>query len=203
MISHKSALLFFLLACNSSAKERQENVQDLINKGVDLVEKNKFEEGIALYSQTVKQNSKVQLAYLNRGLAYFEIKEYAKALADFDKVIQLKSNVVMMVDNDLNPSAEGQLQVDYCDAYYGRALVKSYMDSLQSSFIDFQKAINNGYSDSTNCLVWQGVLFRRDGKNEKACEYFEKAKKAAQTTSQQNEAIDMINKYCRGTKNNL
>jgi tetratricopeptide (TPR) repeat protein len=196
------ALLFFFIVCNSSCKEKQPTVQDLVDKGVDLVNQKKFEEGIALYSKAIKQKPKVQLAYYNRGIAYSEIKEYTKAIADFDKVLQLKSNGVIMIDNDFNPSAEGQGQVDIGEVFYQRAVVKSYMDSLQSSFNDFERVIQSRYSDSSNCFVWQGVLFGRAGKHEKACEYFEKAKKAAQTTAQQKEAIDMINKYCGGTKNN-
>jgi tetratricopeptide (TPR) repeat protein len=199
---YKLALFLFLIAGSSSCKEKQENVKDLVDKGVDLVEQKQFKEGIALYSKAIKQNPKVQLAYYNRGIAYSEIKEYTKALIDFDKILQLKSNGVQMIDRDLNPSTEGQGQVDFGDVFYQRAVVKSYMDSLQSSFNDFQRAIENRYSDSSNCFLWQGVLFGRASKHEKACEYFEKAKKAAQTTAQQKEALDMINKYCIGTKHN-
>ncbi len=200
MTPYKLALLFFLVAFNSSCKEKQATVQGLVDKGVDLVNQKKFEEGIALYTKAIKKNSKVQLAYYNRGIAYSEIKEYTKALADIDKVLQLKNKPVLMINRDFSRSAEGQGQIDFGDIFYQRAVVKLYMDSLQSSFNDFQNAIANGYSDSSNCLVLQGVLLGRAGKHEKACEYFEKAKKAAQTIPQQKEAIDMINKYCSGTK---
>ncbi len=200
MTSIKVALLFFVTACYFSCKENYETVQDLVDNGVDLVNQKKFEEGIALYTKAIKKNPKVQLAYYNRGIAYSEIKEYTKAIADFDKILQLKGRVVMMVDSDFNPSAEGQGQIDFGDIFYLRAVVKSQMDSLQSAFNDFQNAIANGYSDSSNCLVWQGVLLGRAGKHEKTCEYFEKAKKAAQTISQQKEAINMINKYCLAQK---
>lgn len=202
MTRNKLTFFLFVLIGSFSCKENQENVQTLVNKGDAFVNQKKFKEGITLYSKAIKQNPKVQLTYYNRGIAYSEIKDYTKALADFDKVLQLKSNVVRMIDSDFNPSAEGQGQVEFGETFYQRAIVKSYMDSLQSSFEDFQEAIANGYPDSSNCLVWQGVLFGRGGKHEKACEYFEKAKKAAQTTSQQNEAIDMITKYCGATKSN-
>jgi tetratricopeptide (TPR) repeat protein len=192
----KLVLLFFLTACNFSCKENDETVQDLVDKGVDLVNEKKFEEGIVLYSEAIKQNPKVQLAYYNRGIAYSGIKEYTKAIADFDKIIQLKYDVVRMIDRDFKPTVEGQGQVEPGDVFYQRAVVKSYIDSLQSSFDDFQRAIAYGYSDSSNCLVWQGVLLGRTGEHEKACECFEKAKKAAQTVSQQKKAIDLINKHC-------
>lgn len=199
---YKLVLFLFLIVGSFSCKEKQEKVQDLVNKGVDLVGQKKYEEGIALYSKAIKQNPNVQLAYYNRGIAYSEIKEFTKALIDFDKIIQLKGKAVQMIDRNLNPSAEGQGEVDFGDAYYQRAMVKSNMDSLQGSFYDFQRAIENGFSDSSNCLIWQGVLLGRSGKQEKACEYFEKAKKAAQTNDQQKEAITMIIKYCDQMKNN-
>ncbi|MFT3675463.1 MAG: tetratricopeptide repeat protein [Chitinophagaceae bacterium] len=201
MTSSKLTFFALLMVCHVSCKEKQETVQSLVDKGADLVNEKKFEEGIVLYSKAIEQNPRVQLAYYNRGIAYSEIREYAKAIADFDKVILLKSNVLMRVDSDFNPTTEGQGEVDYGDVFYQRAIVESYQDSLQRSFNDFQRAIGNRYPDSSNCLVWQGVLLGRAGKHENACEYFEKARKAAQTVAQQKEAADMINKYCAGTKN--
>jgi tetratricopeptide (TPR) repeat protein len=201
MNSSKLLLLIFLVFYNTSCSEKQETVQSLVDRGVDFVNRKEFEAGIALYSKAIKQNPRVQLAYYNRGIAYSELKDYAKAIADFDKVILLKSNVVTMLDRDLKPSAEGQGQVEYGAVFYQRAVVESARDSLQRSFNDFQRAIENRYPDSSNCLLWQGILLARAGKQENACKYFEKAKKAAETTDQQKEAVDMITRYCADTKN--
>lgn len=197
----KLLLLIFLVFYNTSCSEKQETVQSLVDKGVDLVNRQEFEAGIALYSKAIKQNPRVQLAYYNRGIAYSELKDYTKAIADFDKIILLKSNVVKMLDRDLKPSAEGQGQVEYGTVFYQRAVVESSRDSLQRSFNDFQRAIESRYPDSSNCLLWQGILLGRTGRQEKACEYFEKAKKAAQTTAQQKEAVDKMTRYCAVTKN--
>lgn len=107
MNSPKLLLLIFLVFYNTSCSEKQETVQSLVDRGVDFVNRQEFEAGIALYSKAIKQNPRVQLAYYNRGIAYSELKDYTKAIADFDKVILLKSNVVTMLDRDLKPSAEG------------------------------------------------------------------------------------------------
>ncbi|MBP7555606.1 MAG: tetratricopeptide repeat protein [Chitinophagaceae bacterium] len=196
MTSCKLFLLFFLATSYASCKGRQENVRDLIDKGVDLVNEGEFEAGIALYSKAIRQNSRIQLAYYNRGIAYTELKEYAKAIADFDRLLLLKTGGVRIIGNDLKPSAEGEGQVSYGNVFYQRAVAESYRDSLQRSFNDFQRAIKNRYPDSSNCFLWQGILLGRAGKQKGACEYFEKAKQAAQTVDQQKEAVDMISKHC-------
>ena len=183
-------------------KPKKETVRDLVDKGIDLINEKKFDKAIVLYSKAIKLNPKVQLAIYNRGIAYAEIKEYSKALSDFNNVIELQTTGVSFIDKDLNPTDEGQGQVSYTDAVYQRAVVKSYMDSLKSSFVDFGIAIENHYADSSNCLLWQGTLLGRGGQAAKACQYFERAKKCAPTLAKRQEAIDMIMKYCGQLNNN-
>jgi len=194
-----SSFLLVLIVCTSCSKRK--NCPDLINKGVDLVAEKKFDEAIDRYSEAIKCNSKVQLAYYNRATAYLEIRNYSKALADLNKIIELQTSVVYMIDSDFNPTDEGIGQVEYRDVVYLRAVVKANMDSLQSSFSDFQNAILNTYSDSSNCFLWQGTLLGRAGQNQKACQYFEKAKKSARTVGGKDEAVKMIRTHCQQTYN--
>lgn len=106
--------------------------------------------------------------------------------------------------NEDSPFAdeEARAQVPYNDALYQRAQVKYFMDSLKSSFIDFQTLVDNNYEEKSNCLLWQGTIYIRSGKTDKACTYFDNAKQVALTNSDINEADKMIATYCRKTNNN-
>jgi tetratricopeptide (TPR) repeat protein len=178
--------------------------EDLLDKADKLAKQKKYNEAIETYTEVIKRNSKLQAAYYNRGFTYLKIKKYDEALADFNKVMTLQSHGDFIITyNRDSPFAdeEARAQVPYNDALYERAQVKFYMDSLKSSFQDFQTLINSNYEKS-NCMVWQGTIWIKDGKPDRACEYFEKAKQLAQTDYDKQEAEEMIKTYCRTTNNN-
>ena len=91
---------------------------------------------------------------------------------------------------------EARTQVPYDDALYQRAQVKYHMDSLRSSFADFQELVDKGYREKSNCVLWQGTIYVRSGKREKGCEYFEKARQFALDSEAKGEADKMIGAYC-------
>ena len=97
---------------------------------------------------------------------------------------------------------EARTQVSFNDALYQRAQVKYFMDSLKSSFTDFQSLVDNNYDEKSNCVLWQGTIYVRSGKTDKACAYFDKAKQIALTDDDRNEAGEMIKTYCGQTNNN-
>ncbi len=92
-----------------------------------------WHDNISLWGDVIKKNDKTSKAFNNRGLSYFENKQYDKALSDFNRTIQL---------ND-----------DYTDAHYNRGVVyfslKKYNEALEDYNIalkqnpKFVKAYNN------------------------------------------------------------
>lgn len=90
------------------------------------------------------------------------------------------------------PGADEEIrgQVPYYDALYQRAQVEYFMDSLKTSFLDFQILVDNNYKKN-NCMLWQGTIYVRSGKTGKACIYFDKAKQAALTEDDKKEADEM------------
>jgi tetratricopeptide (TPR) repeat protein len=189
-------LLFF-----SSCKETNE---DLLDKALNYSKQKKYDKAIETYTKVINRNSKLQLAYYNRGFDFVATKQYDKALWDFNKVMTLQSHgdfIITFNQNSPFSDEETRTQVPYNDALYQRAQVKFYMDSLKSSFQDFQTLINSNYEKS-NCIIWQGTLWIKDGKPDKACEYFEKGKQLALTADDKHEAEEMIKTYCGTTNNN-
>jgi len=190
-------LLFLFASCKESNEQ-------LLDKALNYSKQKKYDKAIETYTEVIKRNNELQLAYYNRGFDYVDIKQYDKALWDFNKVMALQTHgnfIITYNQNSPFSDEEAKAQVPYNDALYQRAQVKFYMDSLKSSFQDFQTLINSNYEKS-NCIMWQGTLWIKDGKTDKACEYFEKAKLLAQTDNDKHEANEMIKTYCGATNNN-
>jgi len=188
------ALLFicYLTSC-------KETNEQLINKGIRLSDERKYDEAIAIYTDVIKRNPKLPLAYYNRGIAYMYLEKYKNALADFNKIIasQQNSGPFKYVPNPNSPFAkeEDRAFVSYYEALYQRAQVKYHMDSVQSSYRDFTELIEN-YYEVSNCYLWQGTLWMRAGNREKACERFDKATIYARTEEDRQEADRMTKEYC-------
>jgi tetratricopeptide (TPR) repeat protein len=83
-------------------------------------------------------------------------------------------------------------EVETAEAFYGLAMAKYYTDSLESSYANFQWAIKLKYYDTANCFLWQGHIFLRYAKPEKACALFQKAKELGDQ-----EAQKLLNIYCQ------
>ncbi len=194
--------LITLLVLFASCKQTNEQ---LLDKAYVLSKKKEYDKAIDVYNKVIKSNNKLQLAYYNRGFAYLGQKQYDKALWDFNKVMALQTHgSFIMTYNQDSPFAdeEAKAQVPYNDALYQRAQVKYFMDSLKSSFIDFQTLVDNSYEEKSNCVLWQGTIYLRSSKTDKACEYFGKAKQFALIDDDRNEADKMLKTYCGRTNNN-
>jgi len=183
---------------------KQTNEQ-LLDKAYNLSKQKEYEKAIETYTKVIRRNAKIQLAYYNRGFAYLATKKYDRALSDFNKVMALQTHGEFIITyNEDSPIAdeETRTQVPYNDALYQRAQVKYFMDSLASSFTDFQKLVDKGYQEKSNCTLWQGTICVRGGKPDKGCEYFGKAKQFALTDDDKKEADEMIKTYCGRANNN-
>ena len=189
------SLIFFFLI--TSCKQSNET---LLNKANELDKKGKHDQAIDIYTKIIKRDTRLQLAYFNRGLTYLKTKNYDKALADFNKIMSLHPNSggLIYTPNPNSPFANevDRMWVPYNDALLEGAIAKYYMDSIKSSFNDFQALIDINYQKS-NSILWQGMLWIKNGKNDKACETFMTAKQFALTNFDKHNADNMINSYCQ------
>src|SRR4051794_4847713 len=93
----------FILFCLLLASCQQTN-EDLLDKAFKLSKDKKYDEAIKVYGEIIKSNNKIQLAYYNRGHCYLYLKNYPKALADFNKVMSLQIvDDVIITYNDKLP----------------------------------------------------------------------------------------------------
>jgi tetratricopeptide (TPR) repeat protein len=178
-------LAFLLASC-------QPTIQELFNKADNFYEQKKYDQAIDVYTQIIKRKFSLQRAFYNRGLCYMALKKYDRALWNFNIItssLSINWNPIFTPD-------EAKAQVPYNDALYQRAQAYFYLDSLKSSFRDFQVLIDNNDVDKISCLLWQGVIYARIRDTARACTFFNKAKQAAVTTEDKGEVNRMINAYC-------
>ena len=190
--------LLFLASC------KQTNNQ-LFDKAYSLTKEKQYDKAIEIYNELIERNGKLQLPYYNRGFCYMNMKKYHSALADFNKVMDLQTHgdVILTFNKDV-PYANEEIraQVPYYDALYQRAQVKYHLDSIKSSFSDFQILVDNNYENKSNCIVWQGTIWIKSSRNDKACEYFQRAKSVATTDEDRQDTDEYIKEYCSQTNNN-
>jgi tetratricopeptide (TPR) repeat protein len=172
----------------------------LLKKAGQLYEKKKYNEVIAICNDVIAEKNNLQLSYYYRGLAFAGLKQYKKAIHSLDIVMNLQSrDGLIFVWNKEGIVADevARTQVPLHDALYQRALVKFQMDSLKSSWADFQSCIRSDYGQKSNCLLWQGEIYIRIGKKDKACFSFQKAKEFALNLYDSTGADNMFNEYCK------
>ncbi|BAY37673.1 tetratricopeptide repeat protein [Nostoc sp. NIES-2111] len=92
-----------------------------LNRGYFYYEQKKWDLALADYTQALKINPQLALAYNNRGLLYKEPKKWDLALADYNQALKI------------NPQ--------YAEAYYNRGLVYYEQKKWELALADFTQAL--------------------------------------------------------------
>jgi tetratricopeptide (TPR) repeat protein len=184
-------LLFTIAACKPTAEE-------LIIRGNDLGNAGKHAEAIKMYTRAIAENDQLQLAYYNRGLVYTILKKYKEALDDYTKVInlQLSGSFTMVLNKDM-PTLEARTQVQYNDALYQQAQMFYHLDSMDKSFLAFQKLVDRNFKYKTNCILWMGEVRIAMGMQDDGCKYFQQANLIATDKIDKDAAADLLSEYCQ------
>ena len=82
-----SLLLISILILNSCTTN---NLQKKLNDGIRLYEADSTKEAVKVLTKVISTNDTCYDAYLYRGFAYKDLKEFQKANNDFEKLIYLK-----------------------------------------------------------------------------------------------------------------
>ena len=183
--------LFLLASC------KQTNEQ-LIQEAVSLANKKNYKEAIDIYTKIITNNNKIELAYFYRGQCYHQMDEYELALKDFNRILSAKPT--SGVDITVNPdrpaeTEEDRTKVSYHDALFQRAIVSFFMDSVQSSYRDFQTLIDANYK-KVFCIIWQADIWHTTGNDEKACRFLQRARRMATSEDEIKEVEEMTREFC-------
>ncbi|MGF1637890.1 MAG: tetratricopeptide repeat protein [Cyclobacteriaceae bacterium] len=109
------ALLFFMGACGGTYEEDVENAAQQLQNG-------KMELALKHLSQAILKKPDVATAYNMRGVVYFEMHDYLKAIQNYDKAIQCDSS-------------------DY-KSWYNRGNARYHLNDHSRALQDFNKAIS-------------------------------------------------------------
>lgn len=182
-----SSLVMGLGACTSAAdtviqtqtrvlQQDPGNVSALIDRGNAFRDKGDYVNALADHNRAIELSPTSARAFLGRGLDYLAQSNYEKAIEDLSKSITL------------NP----ELSEAY--ARRGEARVKLQTE-YQAALNDFDKAISQGYTDTTQLQRYRGLALFRLGQTAQAIDAYLKAAASAteSTPSAQRDAqIDAL-----------
>jgi tetratricopeptide (TPR) repeat protein len=144
--------------------------------------------GITLWTDVIKKFPDDAIGYNNRGGILLNEKKYELALADLNKVIQLRPGYaealsnrgIILLDkkrtnealNDLNMAIKSR--PDYAEALNNRGLILMELNKYAEALNDFNKAIElrPGYAEA---YYNRGLLFMNEKKYEQAVKDYDKA----------------------------
>jgi tetratricopeptide (TPR) repeat protein len=123
------------------------------------------------WSRAISGKQNTAPAYNNRGLAYYELKQYKEAVADYTQAIKLDPAYAAAYNNrgnsyyelheyqmalrDFNQSI--RLMPNYSKAYSNRALAHYQLDNRTAACSDFQKSCDQGDCEGIKWAMRNGI----------------------------------------------
>ncbi|RJE75250.1 hypothetical protein BGP76_19325 [Reichenbachiella sp. MSK19-1] len=146
------SLLVLIVACSpANRKNRIKYTFETANKKLN---EGYYSDAVVLYSQVLEKDAEITDAYLNRGVAYYEMGKYVLALADYNEVYRLKP--------------------DYHDVLFNRAYAYLELERMDNAFEDLSY-LRKLYPDTALVDVVSGLVFEKQRDYAKALESFSAA----------------------------
>lgn len=159
--------------------------------GIKARDAGDFDQAVTAFTAAIKLDAKYAEAYYERGSAYFKLKAYEQALADFAKVIELKPPGLIVeaynnrgvIYNDVQqkyPEAIADftkaLQIDptYVRAYFNRALASDRSGKGDLAIADYSKALEID-GQNVDAFNNRGIVYLELKQPDKALADFSKA----------------------------
>lgn len=111
------------------------------------------QEDIARCTQKIQQNPNDADSYFNRGNAYYDLKQYERAIQDYSKAIALNTN--------------------YAEAYFNRGIVYYNLGQYERAILDYNKALE--FKQHEFIYNNRGNAYSKLGQKERAILDFDKA----------------------------
>ena len=146
----KKIILLILIPLFSQTGFSQ-NVDELIEKGNNLIQSKNVNEAINVYSKAIDLDPNSSEAYFKRGEAYFLSENDKSAVEDYNKSISIDS---------LNPKV-----------YFMRGQSNNYLGNKGDALNDYSRAINLD-SNYIPPYIKRGYLLLSSGSHEAAFVYF-------------------------------
>jgi tetratricopeptide (TPR) repeat protein len=161
----------------------------LNRKGIALTELGKFDEAIACLTEALENKNDPEYdptLYCNRGRAYSGIQDYDRAMADFQKSIELDGASAIAYNSignihtnrgEWQPAIEAYnqsiaIEPEHGHVYYNRGIGFMRQERFEEAIRDYSKAISLGF---TFAYSNRGIIYGAQGELEKALFDFDKA----------------------------
>jgi tetratricopeptide (TPR) repeat protein len=138
-----------------SIQRNPENPRAMVNYGFALVKKDLYNEAIRYYTRALEKDNSLTKAYFNRGIAYFDKRQYEKSIQDMTSVLEDERMVdaipyffrgtayahLRMPDQalaDLSRSIE--LNPNVSESFKNRGLVYEMRQEYERALVDYDIA---------------------------------------------------------------
>jgi tetratricopeptide (TPR) repeat protein len=151
----------------NSANQTKHQAVDWGQKALALWQNGQYKDpnkAIKYWGLAIRQEQETAKAYNNRGLAYYDLKNYQQAIKDYDQAIKKDPRYVAAFNNrgnsyyemadyqraltDFNHSL--QLSPNYAKAHFNRGLVYYQLNQSELACGDFKKACDQGDCEGIN-----------------------------------------------------
>ena len=155
----KKTLLTFLVALIFQICYGQAEFKESFEKGVQLLQSEKYSEASKAFTdilEKVTDNNLKKYCYISRAFSYNGLGEYAKAVADLDKAIELDpADIASFID---------------------RGKAKAYMNDLEGSKKDFEYVLTKDSlgKQGQAAFYYLGMIAYQEGKFELSINYYDK-----------------------------
>ncbi len=112
----------------------------------------RYEEAIRLYTQAIQINQQYALAYHNRGLAYYELRQFGKAIADYSRAIEISPKAATYYINRGNVYHNELKQYEKALADYTKAIELEPTDAFAYNHRGNTYCALKQYSNALNDL---------------------------------------------------
>ena len=117
-------VIIFSLGLLWSCTDHDMQAREMVTKGNTLMFSSDYNGAIEAYNQAISHNPELLEAYLQRGNAWFNLRNAEKAIADFDQIIAIDSS--------------------YADAWYNRGNVWFFLKENDKACADWKVAEHLG-----------------------------------------------------------
>ncbi|WDP88770.1 MAG: tetratricopeptide repeat protein [Desulfobacter sp.] len=183
----KIVVLCFVLLCLGTIVSAGTE-DELFDRGVALLKKEKAGEAVAVFSQLIKIMPDSPDAYRNRGVGYMKMKRYDEAINDFQTAVTLKPDLKDLYSNmgvAWYYKKEYRKAIEFYDkelalrpdnhfGYFNRAICWAALNEYDRGIADAEKSLDL-FPAHYLALCLKGDLLVKTGKTGAAAEVYEKA----------------------------
>lgn len=169
------------------------NIYALMNRGVDKSLTGDYKGAIEDYSRIIKIDSDNTLAYLNRGKNKGRLEDNNGAIVDYDKAIATKGGEQIYLNWTENEFFETGYEFDVPmeEILYSRGVARYEIDSLKTSFDDFNFCIEKNY-ELHSSYYWRGLIYLAADMEKEGCDDLKNAHELGNP-----DAKEIISQYCK------